>query len=99
MGAIYPEIERKIFMRHTLVKLMGLLLVLTLVLTGCNLIGVDPMLQLDEDFAKLDKDYATVVAEYDGGTVTKGMPAPMILQRLYAGFIPIPSRIPLCCRS
>ena len=59
-------------MRHTLVKLAGLMLAVMLVLTGCNLIGVDPMLQLDEDFAKLDKDYATVVAEYDGGTVTKG---------------------------
>ena len=59
-------------MRHTFVKLAGLLVALALVLTGCNLIGVDPMMQLDEDFAKLDKDYATVVAEYDGGTVTKG---------------------------
>ena len=59
-------------MRHTLVKLMGLLLALTLVLTGCNLIGVDPIMQLDEDTAKLEKDFATVVAEYDGGTVTKG---------------------------
>ena len=59
-------------MRHTLVKLMGLLLALTLVLTGCNLIGVDPIMQLDEDTAKLEKDFAAVVAEYDGGTVTKG---------------------------
>ena len=59
-------------MRHTLVKLMGLMLALTLVLTGCNLIGVDPLMQLDEDFAKLEKDYAAVVAEYDGGTLTKG---------------------------
>ena len=59
-------------MRHTLVKLMGLMLALTLVLTGCNLIGVDPLMQLDEDFAKLEKDYTAVVAEYDGGTLTKG---------------------------
>lgn len=59
-------------MRHTIVKLTGLLMVLALTLTGCNLIGIDPMMQLDEDFAKLDKDYAAVVAEYDGGTVTKG---------------------------
>lgn len=59
-------------MRHTIVKLAGLLVVLALTLTGCNLIGIDPMMQLDEDFAKLDKDYAAVVAEYDGGTVTKG---------------------------
>ena len=59
-------------MRHTIVKLTGLLMALALVLTGCNLIGVDPMMQLDEDFAALNKDYAAVVAEYDGGTVTKG---------------------------
>lgn len=59
-------------MRHTLVKLTGLLLVLTLVLTGCNLIGIDPMMQLDEDFAALEKDFSTVVADYDGGTITKG---------------------------
>ena len=59
-------------MRHSIVKLTGLLMALALVLTGCNLIGVDPMMQLDEDFAKLNKDYAAVVAEYDGGTVTKG---------------------------
>ena len=58
-------------MRHTIVKLTGLLVVLALTLTGCNLIGVDPMMQLDEDFAALDKDYAAVVAEYAGGTVTK----------------------------
>ncbi len=59
-------------MRHTIVKLTGLLVVLALTLAGCNLIGIDPMMQLDEDTAKLDKDYATVVAEYEGGTVTKG---------------------------
>ena len=58
-------------MRHTLLKLTGLLLVLMLVLTGCNLIGVDAMKQLDVDFAKLEKDYAVSVADYDGGRVTK----------------------------
>ena len=67
-----PWIERKIQMRHTFVKLTGLLVVLALTLAGCNLIGIDPMMQLDEDFAKLEKDYSAVVAEYDGGTVTKG---------------------------
>ncbi|MGX8705257.1 MAG: peptidylprolyl isomerase [bacterium] len=59
-------------MKHTLVKLMGLTLALMLVLTGCNLIAIDPMMQLDEDFAKLDKNYAAVVAEYEGGKLTKG---------------------------
>ena len=72
MGGKRPEIERKISMRHTLVKLTGLLLVLVLALAGCNLIEIDPMMQLDEDFAKLEKDYSTVVVNYDGGTITKG---------------------------
>jgi len=59
-------------MRHSLLKLAGLLLAMCLALTGCNLIGVDALKQLDVDFAKLDKDFATVVADYDGGSVTKG---------------------------
>ena len=59
-------------MRHTLVKLMGLMLALTLVLTGCNLIGIDPIMQLDEDMAKLKKDFEAVVVDYDGGSLTKG---------------------------
>ena len=58
-------------MRHTLVRLTGLLIVLTLVLTGCNLIGVDPIMKLDEDFAKLAKRYSGVVASYDGGELTQ----------------------------
>ena len=56
-------------MRHALVRLTGLLIVLMLVLTGCNLIGIDPMMQLDEDFAKLEKKYSGVVASYDGGEI------------------------------
>lgn len=58
-------------MRHTLVRLTGLLIVLTLILTGCNLIGVDPIMKLDEDFAKLAKRYSGVVASYDGGELTQ----------------------------
>jgi len=58
-------------MRHALVRLTGLLIVLMLVLTGCNLIGVDPIMKLDEDFAKLAKRYSGVVASYDGGEVTQ----------------------------
>jgi len=56
-------------MRHALVRLTGLLIVLMLVLTGCNLIGVDPIMKLDEDFAKLAKRYSGVVASYDGGEI------------------------------
>ena len=57
-------------MKHSLVKLTGLLVALTLVLTGCNLIAVDPLKQLDEDFAKLKDRYSAVVAEYEGGKST-----------------------------
>ncbi len=58
-------------MRHALVRLTGLMIVLMLVLTGCNLIGVDPIMQLDEDFAALKKQYSGVVATYDGGEITQ----------------------------
>ena len=64
-----PRIERKIVMKHALVRLTGLLIVLMLVLTGCNLIGIDPIMQLDEDFAKLEKKYSGVVASYEGGEI------------------------------
>ena len=66
-----PWMERKIVMRHALVRLTGLLIVLTLVLTGCNLIGVDEMKQLDQDVAALKKQYSGVVASYDGGEITQ----------------------------
>lgn len=58
-------------MKHALVRLTGLLIVLMLVLTGCNLIGIDPIMQLDEDMAALKKQYSGVVASYDGGEVTQ----------------------------
>ena len=58
-------------MRHALVRLAALLVVLMLVLTGCNLIGVDPIMQLDEDLAKMKKQYSGVVASYDGGEITQ----------------------------
>ena len=56
-------------MRHALVRLTGLLIVLMLVLTGCNLIGIDPIMQLDEDMAAAKEKYSAVVAEYDGGQI------------------------------
>ena len=51
-------------------KVLGLILVLALVLSGCNLIEVDVNMQADEDIAKLDKAYSATVATYDGGAVT-----------------------------
>ncbi|MBQ6374996.1 MAG: peptidylprolyl isomerase [Clostridia bacterium] len=60
-------------MRQSLLKLTGLMLALMILLTGCNLIGVDALKQLDVDFAKLTKEYDEAVAvEYDGGKLTKG---------------------------
>ena len=73
-------------MKHALVKLTGLLVVLTLVLSGCNLIAVDPIKQLDEDFDALKKDYSAVVAEYDGGQVTKVEVLGPLQQQLYTRF-------------
>lgn len=57
-------------MRARFAKVLGLLLVLALTLSGCNLIEVDAKMQADEDIAKLDKLFAKVVATYDGGEVT-----------------------------
>lgn len=57
-------------MRARIAKVLGLLLVLALALSGCNLIEVDAQMQADEDIAKIDKQFAKVVATYDGGEVT-----------------------------
>lgn len=57
-------------MDRKLRKFAALLAVLCLTLTGCNLIGVDPLMQIDEDRAAVSDVYETVLAEYDGGTVT-----------------------------
>ena len=57
-------------MNAKIAKVLGLVLVLALVLSGCNLIEVDADMQADEDVAKLDKQFSKVVASYDGGEVT-----------------------------
>ena len=57
-------------MNARLAKVLGLILTLALVLSGCNLIEVDADMQADEDIAKLDKQFGKVVASYDGGEVT-----------------------------
>ena len=58
-------------MRHTFAKLMAMLLVLVLMLTGCNLIDVDQLAVIGDERAELEKTYSAVLAEYDGGTVTQ----------------------------
>ena len=57
-------------MNAKIAKVLGLVIVLALVLSGCNLIEVDADMQADEDIAKLDKQFSKVVASYDGGEVT-----------------------------
>lgn len=57
-------------MDRKLRKFAALLAVLCLTLTGCNLIGVDPLMQIAEDRAAVSDVYETVLAEYDSGTVT-----------------------------
>ena len=56
-------------MKHTLLGLVSLMICLMLVLTGCNLVGVDPIMQLDEDLAAKVKQFSGVVAKYDGGEI------------------------------
>ncbi len=58
-------------MKHTLARLAGLLIVLALVLSGCNLIGTDRMMELDQQFAALKEKYSGVVATYEGGEITQ----------------------------
>lgn len=57
-------------MKNKCVKLASIVLMLMLVLTGCSLIEVDPVMQLEEDMAELKKNYSTVLASYDGGEIT-----------------------------
>lgn len=58
-------------MKHSYAKLAALLLALMLVLTGCNLVDVDQVALIEEERAETAKDLSTVLAEYDGGTITK----------------------------
>ena len=59
-------------MRSSFLKFLGLALALCLVLTGCNMIKVDEVMQLKEDIKALDKDNAKVLVNYDGGEITLG---------------------------
>ena len=53
-------------------KLACLFTALALMLTGCSLIKVDPIMQANEDMEALQKDYAQTIVTYDGGVITKG---------------------------
>ncbi len=59
-------------MRNGLFKLACIFTMLALVLTGCSLIEVDPVMQAAENTEKLNEDYSKVIVKYDGGEITKG---------------------------
>ncbi len=59
-------------MRRTMTKLLALALALalTLALSGCNLVDVDQVELAAQEREQVAETLSTVVAEYDGGTVT-----------------------------
>lgn len=57
-------------MRHTFAKLAAVLMVLAVMLTGCNLVDVNQSAVIEQQFAELKEEMSAVLAEYDGGTVT-----------------------------
>lgn len=66
-------------MNNKITKLVALALILIVTLSGCNLIRVDPeytakqeALKAAEEQAAFEADMATVVATYEGGTITNG---------------------------
>ena len=59
-------------MKAKFAKVLALVMMLALVLSGCNLIEIDAKMQADEDIAKIDERYGKVVAGYDGGEITAG---------------------------
>lgn len=59
-------------MKNGLFKLACIFAMLALVLTGCSLIEVDPVMQAAENTEKLNEDYSSVIVKYDGGEITKG---------------------------
>ena len=56
-------------MKRTLAKIAGLLLVTALVLSGCNLIGTDRIMELDQMEQAAREKLSGVVATYDGHTM------------------------------
>ena len=58
-------------MKRVYVRLAGLLIAVMLVLSGCNLVGTDLIMQLDQQLAAKVQQYSAVVASYDGGEITQ----------------------------
>lgn len=59
-------------MNKTFAKALALLIALACLLSGCNLIEIDPKMQADEDIAKINQKYSKTAASYDGGAITIG---------------------------
>lgn len=59
-------------MKNGLVKLISLLAVLALVLSGCSMVEVDPVMQVSEDMKALEELNSKVIVSYDGGEITRG---------------------------
>lgn len=59
-------------MKNGLVKLTCLFAVLALILTGCSLVEVDPVMQATEDMEALEARNSKAVVTYDGGEITRG---------------------------
>ena len=57
-------------MRRTFAKLAALMLALTLVLSGCNLVVVDQLALIAQQREEVAETLSTVLVEYDGGTLT-----------------------------
>lgn len=57
-------------MRRTFAKLAALMLALTLVLSGCNLVDVDQLALIAQQREEVAETLSTVLVEYDGGTLT-----------------------------
>ena len=59
-------------MKNKCLKLAAIVMMLAVALTGCSLIEIDPVMQLEEDIATLKAEYAKPLATYNGGEITVG---------------------------
>lgn len=57
-------------MRRTFAKLAALVMVLSVMLTGCNLIDVNEVVVIEQQFEEIKEEMSVALAEYDGGVVT-----------------------------
>lgn len=58
-------------MKRMLARLACLLIVAALTLSGCNLIGTDRIMELDQMMAAAKEKFSGVIATYEGGEITQ----------------------------